>query len=273
MVVPSGEPKRWTSGPESGTMPNMSESELPPLPQTIAMRTASDFTPDANAREPQWEQAPEACFDRINWGAGPPTPEQRTCARILWTPKTFYLRFDCHYKSLTVFPPSSAQPDGRRMGVWERDIVEAFIQPDPKGHPELYKEMDIAPNGLWIDLFIDHSLMFEKPKPGESDEHRAAARARVEQLRQWRSHARQSASIDRKNRIWRAEWAIPMATLTEGDGHPAEAGDTWRIGMFRQEGLPKETFEWSPTGPPSFHVPSRFGYLVFRQTMHVPQKK
>ena len=243
---------------------------LPPLPHTIAMRTGADFAPDAHGAEPQWHAAPPACFDRSDWGAGPPRPDQSTCARILWTPGFFYLRFDCRYRTLTVFPPSSAAAGGRRLGVWNRDIVEAFIQPHPST-PDFYKEMDISPNGLWIDLSIDHRLMRSKGSPPLTSAEQAAASAEHEKLRQWRSGALHSVAVNEAHKIWRAEWAIPMPALM-GSGSKPEAGQIWRIGMFRQEGLPKETFEWSPTGPPSFHVPERFGYLVLRQPMSFPQK-
>jgi hypothetical protein len=44
------------------------------------------------------------------------------------------------------------------------------------------------------------------------------------------------------------------------------AGDTWRGNLYRIDaGPPPEFTAWSPTmrTPPDFHVPARFGRIVF----------
>ena len=204
------------------------------------MRARGDFRPDAHAAEPQWDHVPYAGFDLGHRNAGPAEPDRHTACRILWTPSFLYLRFDCRYRTLTLFDRSAAGPGGRLMGVWKRDVAEAFIQPDPS-HPHIYREFDIAPNGLWIDLAI-----------GSHDP-------------SWRSDARTSAAISPTHHTWRAEWAIPMRSLAADDSeYRAQPGAIWRLNLFRQEGLPKDSFEWSVSGAPTFHIPARFGYLVFR---------
>lgn len=214
----------------------MRRPSLPPLPTAIAVRAAAEFEPDASRDQAEWAAAQRVCFDLGHRNTGPREPGRRTCVRILWTPANLYLRFDCRYRTLTLFPRETAEADGRREHLWERDVAEAFIQSDP-GQPHVYREFEVSPNGLWLDLAIGGH------DPG------------------WRSHALHSIWLSRLRRLWRAELRIPMAAV--GAGRPPQRGDRWRLNLFRQEGLPKDSFEWSASGAPTFHIPERFGYLRF----------
>ena len=69
----------------------------------------------------------------------------------MWSAKTLYVRFECRYRELFLF--DDAEEGSRRDRLWERDVAEVFLQPDPK-QPQFYKEFEISPNGLWIDLDI-----------------------------------------------------------------------------------------------------------------------
>ena len=55
------------------------------------------------------------------------------------------------YRDITVF--TDAKPDGRRDQLWDRDVAEVFLQPDPS-QLRHYKEFEVSPNGFWIDLDI-----------------------------------------------------------------------------------------------------------------------
>ena len=63
---------------------------------------------------------------------------------------------------------------------------------------------------------------------------------------------------------WTAVLALPMNRLTSQFDPQA----TWRVNFFRVEGEREPRFysAWSPTysPQPNFHVPARFGRLVFR---------
>ena len=37
--------------------------------------------------------------------------------------------------------------------LWDRDVAEAFLQPDPS-RERYYREFEVSPNGMWIDLDI-----------------------------------------------------------------------------------------------------------------------
>ena len=158
---------------------------------------------------------------------------------MLWSPQMLYLRFECHYIVLNTFPDSD--PGGRRDQLWDRDVAEAFLQPDPS-RPRYYREFEVAPNGLWIDLDIF---------PGG--------------LANLKSGMRRSVILDEKARTWTAELAIPIKSLTAA----FDPGAKWRVNFYRVEGPKEPRFysAWQPTRTPepNFHVPEAFGILRFAE--------
>jgi len=103
-----------------------------------------------------------------------------------------------------------------------------------------YKEFEVSPNGLWIDLDIS---------PGG--------------LKDLRSGLQRSVWLDESAHTWTAELAIPMKSLT-AHFDPAAV---WRVNFYRVEGIkePRSYFAWQPTNTPqpNFHVPSAFGRMHF----------
>ena len=172
-----------------------------------------------------------------DWQGHNGDPAQETSVRVLWSRKYLYLRFECHYRELFTF--EDADPNGRRDYLWDRDVAEAFLQPDPS-RDRFYREFEISPNGMWIDLDIF---------PG--------GRADL------KSGLQRSVAVDEKSRTWSAELAIPMKSLT-GNFDPSAI---WRVNFYRVEGKtePRAYLAWQPTKTPqpNFHVPSAFGTLRF----------
>lgn len=190
-----------------------------------------------NAAHPAavWQQAPPIEFCR-DWQGNHPDEAKQTQVRALWSEDTLYLRFDCHYRDLFVYEDSD--PNGRRDELWERDVAEAFLQPDPS-NPRFYKEFEVSPNGMWIDLDIFPG--------GRSD---------------LKSGMRRSVFRDDKAQTWAAELAIPIKALT-ADFDPERV---WRVNFFRVEGKDSRAYmSWRPTNSehPNFHVPEAFGELHF----------
>ena len=65
---------------------------------------------------------------------------------------------------------------------------------------------------------------------------------------------------------WVVEMRIPFAAFPEVN--PPKPGDVWRGNFYRiDRAEPPEFTAWSPTleTPPNFHVPERFGYIVFSE--------
>src|SRR5262249_10893103 len=107
-----------------------------------------------------WARAQAVQFD-ADWQGANSDAQRETEVRLLWTRATLFLRFRCRYRNLTTFPDSD--PDGRRYQLWDRDVAEVFLQPDP-ADPHRYWELEISPDGKWIDLDIN----LEKP-PGNKE--------------------------------------------------------------------------------------------------------
>ncbi|HUI74970.1 MAG TPA: carbohydrate-binding family 9-like protein [Candidatus Acidoferrum sp.] len=186
---------------------------------------------------PAWNSVPAILFN-TDWQGKNPDPHRETEVGLLWTPETLFLRFRCRYRTITVFP--DADPSGRRDLLWDRDVAEVFLQPDPSV-PRRYFEFEVSPNGFWIDLDI---------RPNEKLDPDSGMKCRAH-----RSDAQ---------KLWFAELAIPMPSLA-----PAfNPGSSWRVNFFRVEGASEPRFysSWRPTNTPQpdFHVPSAFGQLVFR---------
>lgn len=191
---------------------------------------------DAANPASEWKFSPPITFC-TDWQGKNADPQRQTEVRLLWTRETLYLRFECHFRSLYTF--DDAEANGRRDHLWDRDVAEVFLQPD--AHSErLYKEFEIAPNGMWIDLDIS---------PGP--------------LRDLRSGMKRSVSIDRHRSVWLAEVAIPMPALTPH----FDPNVAWRTNFYRVEGNsePRAYLAWRPTNTPqpNFHVPEAFGKLEF----------
>jgi alpha-galactosidase len=202
----------------------------------IAVRFTGQLDGEGFPALTAWEKAPAIRFDH-DWQGKNADPERETQVQLLWTSDTLYLKFLARYRSITVF--GDAEPDGRRDKLWERDVAEVFLQP-PESGARQYKEIEVSPNGLWIDLEI---------APGEKHDLQSGLRRRVK--------------ADEQNKTWTAELALPMKSLTT-QFDPAK---TWRVNFFRVEGASEPRFysAWRPTGTPApnFHVPDCFDRLVF----------
>ena len=147
------------------------------------------------------------------------------------------MRFECRYRELHTF--EACEPTGRRDHLWDRDVAEAFLQPDPS-RERFYKEFEVSPNGMWIDLDIF-----------------AGSRADL------KSGLQRSVVLNQPAHIWTAELTIPMRCLTARFDPTA----LWRANFYRIEGEqePRAYLAWRPTHTPqpNFHVPGAFGRLRF----------
>jgi len=202
----------------------------------VARRASHEIALSARQPAPEWQFATAATFCS-DWQGSNADPARQTEVRVLWTPKTLYLRFECRYRELFVFEDSD--PNGRRDHLWDRDVAEAFLQPDPS-RPRHYREFEVSPTGMWIDLDIF---------PGG--------------LNDLKSGLTRSVWVDEPQHKWSAELAIPMNSLTE----QFDPSAIWRANFYRVEGAKEPRFysAWQATRTPqpNFHVPEAFGKLEF----------
>lgn len=185
-----------------------------------------------------WELSATLRFN-ADWQGKNADPERETEVRLLWTPESLFVRFYAKFRVITVFP--EAEPNGRRDQLWDRDVAEVFLQPQPL-QLRRYKEFEVSPNGMWIDLDI---------APGEK--------------RDLKSRMRRRVILNEAAKTWSAELALPMKSLV---AH-FDAAATWRVNFYRVEGSTEPRFysAWQPTKTPvpNFHVPEAFGELMFAQ--------
>ena len=204
----------------------------------FAVRLAGAADAEGFPPERAWETAPPVCFS-ADWQGKNADPRRETQVRLLWNGEFLFLRFDARYRSITVF--ADAESSGRRDGLWDRDVCEVFLQP-PCSALGCYQEIEVAPNGFWIDL---HIASAEK--------------------RDLQSGLRRRVTIDEREKQWDALLALPMKSLAARFEMPA----VWRVNFFRVEGAVEPRFysAWRPTNTPvpNFHVPEAFGALVFTE--------
>ncbi len=214
----------------------ISDRNPSPAAQVRARYLSREIPVDAGRPASEWASTTPVVFCS-NWQGENPDPGRQTSVRVLWSAKTLYLRFECRYRELYVFDDSD--PNGRRDHLWDRDVAEAFLQPDPS-RPRFYKELEVSPNGMWIDLDISPAGLGDL-----------------------KSGLTRSVVRDEKQRTWAAELAIPIAALTPH----FDPDKPWRANFFRIEGTrePRSYMAWRPTHTrqPNFHVPEAFGLLKF----------
>ena len=204
--------------------------------------SVEDFVPDGDLTKPAWRGVEWIRFDHDMTGAHH-FPEAETQVASRWTTTHIYFAFRCKYSTLNVYEGEDASKE--RWELWNRDVAEVFVNPDPQRVPHYY-EFEVAPNNQWIDLEID------KTKTPFND----AA---------WDSHFDHATRIDSAIHVWTCEMRIPLSSMKASTPHD---GAEWRVNFFRADGPGDDSkrrfMAWStiPEGK-TFHVPTRFGILRF----------
>ena len=162
-------------------------------------------------------------------------------ARMLWSDTGLYVRFVAD-QSEPLVVSKTPNLSKKTMQLWDRDVCEIFIAPDPK-QPRKYFKFEIAPTGEWIDLAIDLSG--------------------AERKTDWdyRSGMTSASRIDKDKVVMAIK--IPWSALSS----TPKAGDVWRGNLYRCVGTDpmRGYLAWRPTMTerPNFHVPEKFGEFVF----------
>ena len=201
-----------------------------------------DFVPDGDLNKNFWRHGKWVRFDHDMTGQHH-YPQAETRVASCWTAAYVYFAFQCKYSTLNVYEGEAAVKE--RWELWNRDVVEVFINPEPHRIPHYY-EFEVAPNNQWIDLEID------KTKTPFND----AA---------WDSHFEHATRIDAKKHVWTCEMRIPIISLNAKAILP---DSEWRVNFYRADGPGDDSkrrfMSWStiPEGK-TFHVPTRFGIIKF----------
>lgn len=176
------------------------------------------------------------------WSGEEAPPERRASARLLWCEAALIARFECRQHEPLVVS-AAPQLDRKTIGLWERDVCEIFISPDP-AKPHRYFEFEAAPNGEWLDLAVTHTA-----RGRETDWH-------------YRSGMTVAATLSGHTLM--VCLRVPWRAL----GGPPHPGARWRANLFRCVGSDPDRgyLAWQPTHTPEpgFHVPEKFGWLAFK---------
>jgi hypothetical protein len=222
--------------------PAQNDSQYSSDSESVATYSSNDFVPDGDLSKTAWKQAKWVEFDHDPTGKTE-NPAIKTRVASIWSDRYVYFAFSSHYESLNVYEGEDISKE--RWELWNRDVVEVFLNPEPQRITHYY-EFEVAPNNQWIDLEID------KTKTPFND----AA---------WNSGFEHATTIDEKNHLWSTEMRISLSAVGV---EKIQNGDQWRVNFFRAAGHggdEKRTFlAWSsiPQGG-TFHVPNRFGILRF----------
>ncbi len=206
---------------------------LPP-PTLKAKRIEADFDLDGKLAHPAWEGA---AFARIDYAIrdGSARPELSTAARVLWSDRHLYIGYSAPFETLTTFEPAS---ETERLGLWERDVVEAFIGTDATDIRS-YTEFEVAPTGEKLDLAL------QLPERDFA----------------WSSGFTAATHIDEGRKRWTTEMRIPLAALA--DTAPVSGQTVWRLNLYRSSKADGAFLGWAPTATATAHTPERFGFLEF----------
>lgn len=210
----------------------------------ISNFTPQDFVPDGDLAKPAWRAVSWVEVDRDPFTHAQ-LPQAATEIASLWTPGYVYFAYRCKYTTLNLY--EGKDPSKDFWTLWDRDVVEVFLNPQPE-HMNHYYEFEVAPNNLWIDLEIDlDKNPFNDPK--------------------WDSGFEHATHIDEENHVWTCEMRIPVAGLK--GTKPIEANTEWRMNLFRADGPGNDDqrrfLAWSPVQNEthSFHSPWSFGVIQF----------
>jgi hypothetical protein len=199
-----------------------------------AVRIDREFTVDGVLDEPEWSRATPT---RLEYQSGDSSARANlsTPVRLLWSDKYLYLGYECPFTNLSVFTPAQKE---ERIGLWDNDVVEAFIAPDPQA-PHRYTEFEWAPTGESLDLKLD--------LPAKDFA--------------WTANAESAAKVDEVAKIWRVEVRIPLTAICDSSPKP---GTRWRLNLYRHDRAHNAGLAFSPTLTRTFHTPERFGWLEFQ---------
>ncbi len=226
----------------------------PTVPVLQAMKATTPPRIDGKLDEALWEQArPSRPFVHTLNGT---LAEPRTTVRLAWDEQRLYVAFDVEDDFLV------SEYTERDQHLWKQDAVEIMLDPDGDGRN--YFEVQVSPRGVVFDTRYDTR---RQPKPyGHLDwDSRAEAAVQV----------RGQVGDEEGDQGYTVEIAFPWAAFATGEP-PAtrpRPNQSWRINFYvmdSRRGGTQRAVAWSPPRVGDFHVPSRFGRVVFRDPSRVP---
>lgn len=175
------------------------------------------------------------------WSGAPAPVERQAEVRICWSDEALHVRFVGNQHEPLVVSPQP-QTDRETLGLWDRDVCEIFIAPNPE-NPSRYFEFEAAPTGEWVDLGI---LLTAEGRHTDWD---------------------YSSGFTVAAGVSPSQITIGMSIPWSDSIPKPKPNDHWLVNLFRCVGpeAPDRYLAWRPTRTPepAFHVSEAFDSLVF----------
>lgn len=217
--------------------------EVMNLELTVAARRTRENIGVAELDHEEWARAEVVRLTRYWSGEAAPLARQAE-ARLIWNERGLSARFvyEQHEPFIVSETPQTVR---KALGLWDRDVCEMFVAPRAD-EPERYFEFEVAPTAEWLDLAI------RKTADGRETD--------------WEFHSGMTVAA----RIAADSVMLAMCVPWEAFvsiARPPQAGERWRVNLYRCVGAGGERgyVAWQPTlaPEPNFHVPEKFGWLLF----------
>jgi hypothetical protein len=220
-----------------------------PVPKRITIpKSQASVKIDGELNEPVWNKAALLTpFFRNKSGE----PErEHTEVRLWYDDDALYLGWICKDSDI------QATFTNRDSKFWEEEVAECFITPKDLTH---YFELQWNPLGGVFDAIITNQLN----EKGISSNFDGDWSYTAKEMKSAVKLIGMVNNSDSKDELWQVEVRLPFRDLGQMTPKPM---DVWRANFYRfnrTKGQPVEDLSWSPTRLPSFHEPSRFGYIEF----------
>lgn len=214
------------------------------IPSLDVPRRTSPITIDGDLRDWDASGRTEAFVDTMSGAPSSITPS----ARLRWDDEALYVAVSIDDPLLRA--PGMNQDDH----LWEHDCLELMIDPDGDG--ERYIELQISPRNVVFDTWFD---TYRSPQPVGHVEWSSGMRTAV--------HLRGTVDDESADEGYDVELAIPWTAfgIAGMSGDAPAAGSEYRFQLYvldaRSDG--QLGVGWSAPLVGDFHVPARFGRLVF----------
>ena len=224
------------------------------LPEYKVVKTTVAPALDGKIDPAVWDNADEMLLLHNETGE---KPKRETRVRLLYDNESLYVSYLCDDPEIFSSFRNHDDP------LYDENVVEIFI--DPVGRLTSYVELEVSPRNVGFDALILNNSILENLK-GRGDRFQAFVDYDPPSFR----HA---VTIDgelgepgeKKGRRWKCELAIDFKDIFFGGRVTPVSGEQWRINIFRvnwEDGKLEES-AFSPTLEEDFHIPGRFGRLVF----------
>jgi len=218
----------------------------------VVKRTTGLIEIDGQFTEPDWEAAAFTERFVIYWDGS--STNLSTQAKLLWDDDFIYIGFKCED------PDVWATFENRDDLLWNEEVIEILCDPDGDGLN--YFEVQVNPLETILDLFLDKAYY-------------AGGRADLS----WDLDSIKTAvwvdgtinNLDDNDIEWLCEVALPfqeLASLAPSLNFPPNDSDQWRILLTRYDYQRTgdkivEISSWNQTDSRGFHVPEKFGRIIF----------